>query len=49
MNHKLNLKQSLTTGILAAVASSTINVIVFLIFKSLGVITDDILLSPVSL
>ncbi len=46
MNNKLNLKQSLTAGLLAAVASSTINVVLFFLFKALGVITEDIFVEP---
>ena len=46
MNTKLNFKQIITAGALAAGASVVINAILFFIFKAAGVFTDDIFIQP---
>jgi hypothetical protein len=46
MNTKLNFKQIITAGVMAAGASLVINAILFFIFKAAGVITDDIFVQP---
>ena len=46
MTTKLNFKKSITAGLLAGVASAVVNTILFFIFKSMGAITDDIMIQP---
>lgn len=43
---KLSFQKSLTSGLLAAGAATVVNVVLFLIFKSLNIITDDIFIQP---
>ena len=44
MTAKLNFKQSMSAGLMAAVAALVINVVLFYIFHSTGVIDDKILI-----
>jgi Family of unknown function (DUF6069) len=44
MTAKLNFKQSMSAGLMAAVAALVINVVLFYIFHSAGVIDDKILI-----
>lgn len=46
MNTKLNLKQSLFAGLLAGIAAAAVNVALFFVFYSAGVISDDIFPQP---
>lgn len=46
MNTKLNFKQIITAGAIAAGASVVINAILFFIFHSAGVISDTVFLQP---
>lgn len=46
MNSKLNFKQVITAGAVAAGVSVVINAILFFIFKAAGIITDDIFIQP---
>lgn len=46
MNTKLTFKQSITAGVLAAAVAALINAILFFLFQSMGVITDDIMVQP---
>lgn len=46
MTTKLNLKQSLLAGLLAGVAAAIINGLLFLVFHSAEVISDDIYPQP---
>lgn len=46
MTTKLNLKQSLFAGLLAGIAAAIINGILFVIFHTAGVISDDIFPQP---
>ncbi len=46
MNTKLNFKQIITAGAIAAGVSLVINAILFFIFKAVGVIADDIFIQP---
>lgn len=46
MNTKLNFKQIMTAGALAAGASVIMNTILFYTFKAAGVFTDDIFIQP---
>lgn len=46
MNTKLNFKQSIMAGLMAATVAAVINVILFFIFHGVGIITDNILLKP---
>lgn len=46
MTSKLNIKQSLTAGLLAGITSAVINAILFLIFHAAGVINDSIYPQP---
>lgn len=46
MKAKLNFKQSVKAGALAALTATIINSIIFLIFHSSGVITDNIFIQP---
>lgn len=46
MTNKLNIKQCLTAGLYAGVASAIVNAILFFLFHSTGVITDNIMVQP---
>lgn len=46
MNAKLNLKQSLFAGLLAGIAAAAINGVLFVVFRSAGVISDEIYPQP---
>ncbi len=46
MNTKLNFKQIITAGAMAAGVSVVINAILFYVFKAAGVFTDDIFIQP---
>ncbi len=46
MQSKLNLGQSLKTGLLAALFAAVINAILFFVFHAAGVFTDDIFIQP---
>jgi hypothetical protein len=46
MNIKLNFKQSIIAGLIAALTASIINALLFFIFHSIGVFTDDIEIQP---
>lgn len=46
MNTKLNFKQSIVAGAIAAAAATLINVILFFIFHGAGIITDNIFVQP---
>ncbi len=46
MKTKLNFKQIITAGAIAAGVSVIINAILFYIFKGAGVFTDDIFIQP---
>lgn len=46
MKTKLNLKQSFTAGISAAVVAAVLNAILFYAFHGMGVITDTIFIQP---
>jgi len=46
MTSKLNIKQSLIAGLMAGITAAVINGILFLIFHSTGVISDDIYPKP---
>lgn len=43
---KLNLQQSITAGAIAGGVAAVINAVLFFIFHSLGVLTDDIFIQP---
>jgi hypothetical protein len=46
MNAKLNFKQIITAGLIAAGTSAVINAILFFLFHSMGIITDNIFIQP---
>lgn len=46
MNTKLNFKQTITAGAIAAGVSIVINAILFFTFHAMGIITDDIEVQP---
>ena len=46
MTTKLNLKQSLFAGFLAGIAAAVINGILFIVFRSAGIISDAIFPQP---
>jgi len=46
MNTKLNFKQSIVAGLMAAGVATVINVILFFIFHAVGVFTDTIFVQP---
>ncbi len=46
MKNKVSFKKSIVAGISAAMVASIINVVLFFIFKSLGVFVDDIFIQP---
>lgn len=46
MNTKLNFKQIITVGAIAAGTSVVINAILFFIFHATGIITDSIFIQP---
>lgn len=46
MKTKLNLKQSLFAGLLAGIAAAIINAVLFLVFHSAGLISDNIFPQP---
>jgi uncharacterized membrane protein len=43
---KVNLQQSITAGAIAGGVAAVINAVLFFIFHSLGVLTDDIFIQP---
>lgn len=43
---KVNLQQSITAGAIAGGVAAVINAVLFFIFHSLGVLTDDIFVQP---
>lgn len=45
---KLNFKSIITAALLAALTASLLNAVLFFVFYSAGIITDDILLQPVN-
>ena len=46
MTTKLNFKQVMMAGLMAASVSAMINVLLFFMFKAMGWITDDIFVQP---
>jgi len=46
MATKLSFRESLTAGLYAGVLSAVINAILFFVFHSMGIITDDIMVQP---
>ncbi len=46
METKINFKQSMQAGLLAALSAVVINVILFYLFHAAGVITDQIFIAP---
>ncbi len=46
MQVKLNFKQSLMAGLMAAVSAAVINTVLFFIFHAQGIITDNIFVQP---
>ena len=46
MKQKVNLKQSLTAGAMAAGVAVVINAILFTVFHRAGILTDDIFVQP---
>lgn len=46
MDTKLNLKQSLFAGLLAGIAAAVINAALFIVFHTVGVISDSIFPQP---
>ncbi|OYU94080.1 MAG: hypothetical protein CFE21_17935 [Bacteroidetes bacterium B1(2017)] len=46
MNSKLNFKQIITAGAIAAVVSVVINIILYFVFHSVGVISDTVFVQP---
>ncbi len=46
MNNKLNFKQTILAGLMAAVAAAIINVILFFIFHAVGILSDTIFIQP---
>lgn len=46
MNTKLNFKQIITAGAIAAGVSVAINAILFFVFHAAGIISDDIFVQP---
>jgi Family of unknown function (DUF6069) len=46
MNTKLNIKQIVFAGLLAGIAAAVINTILFVVFHSAGVISDNIFPQP---
>ena len=46
MNTKLTFAQSITAGAIASGVAAVANAVLFLIFKSIGIFTDDIFIQP---
>ncbi len=46
MKNKINFKQSITAGLFAGITSAIINLLLFLLFRAAGVLTDTIEVQP---
>ena len=46
MNQKVNFRQSIGAGALAAVTAVVINTILFFIFQKAGILTDNVFIQP---
>ncbi len=46
MKTKINFKQSITAGLFAGITAGIINVLLFLLFRAAGVLTDNIEIQP---
>ena len=46
MKQKINFKQSLSAGAMAAIVAAVVNSVLFFIFHGAGIITDDIFVQP---
>ena len=46
MTTKLNFKQAFMAGLMAAVAATVVNAILFLVFRAAGIIVDTIFIQP---
>jgi hypothetical protein len=46
MKTKINFKQSITAGLFAGITAAIINVLLFLLFRAAGVLTDTIEIQP---